>query len=60
MRIGYQKNETIITKVLEFLGAQERNETHKGREGAKLSLRHSLLNPIITHDIDYHLSHDCT
>lgn len=52
MRIGYQKNETILTKVLEFIGAQG--------EAGKLSLRHSHLNPILTHDIDYHLSHDCT
>ena len=59
MRIGYHKNETVLTKVLEFIGTQQRNVTNQNESTQRLSLRHSILNPIVTNDFDYHLSTDC-
>ena len=58
MRIGFQKNETIMMKFLDFIGVQKRN-TPAGEADQKLSFRPQILNPIENYDIDYHLSHDC-
>lgn len=51
MRIGYQKNEKLITKVLDRLGIQEKQQ--------KLSMRYQILNPLENNDVDYTRSHDC-
>ena len=61
MRIGYQKNETLMVKVLDFIGAQGRTNTtgDDPTQGQKLSFKPQILNPIETNDIDYHLSHEC-